>query len=391
MNTTIEPYNPDWPAHFSQIRNNLAAHLQHIPGTAYSHIGSTSIHGLPAQPTIDILLTVPPADVDKVSAALTSSGAYRVKGGPHGTVLCARGATHQHAHTVYACAVYSLAARIHTAIRDTLRSDIELRDEYAARRVATLSAAKGAAFELEDEDRPAYVRAKNDALQERVMATAHFTSEELPAVFGSGQTARWDQIRTPRLLLRESEMSDVEGMFALEGSEENARYQDWAPWTHSQARQNVLRGLRESYSGDRRVVELAVVHKGVFVGRVGGRVTAPSSLVDGLEHANGAEATRTEAPETSTPKHVDLWFSLLRTSQGYGLATEAMTAFISTLVAREKVDNAPLELEIECDPRNTGSRKLAARLAFSQHSLTRRAWESKGEWVDSLVCRKMID
>jgi RimJ/RimL family protein N-acetyltransferase len=50
----------------------------------------------------------------------------------------------------------------------------------------------------------------------------------------------------------------------------------------------------------------------------------------------------------------------------------------------------PMELEIECDPRNTGSWKLAERLGFEEHSLTKNVQEIKGEWVDSLVYRKTV-
>jgi RimJ/RimL family protein N-acetyltransferase len=49
-----------------------------------------------------------------------------------------------------------------------------------------------------------------------------------------------------------------------------------------------------------------------------------------------------------------------------------------------------MELEIECDPRNTGSWKLAERLGFEKHSLTKNVQEIKGEWVDSLVYRKTV-
>jgi RimJ/RimL family protein N-acetyltransferase len=64
-----------------------------------------------------------------------------------------------------------------------------------------------------------------------------------------------------------------------------------------------------------------------------------------------------------------------------------MTAFIGELVKRQEED---VELEIECDPRNRGSRKLAERLGFEKISCVERAYESKGEWVGSLVYRKVV-
>lgn len=174
-------------------------------------------------------------------------------------------------------------------------------------------------------------------------------------------------------------MSDIDGMFALESNESNARYQDWHPWTHFQARQNVLRGIQRSYEKGRTVVELAVEYEGAFVGRIGGRVTIPLPPDAGADAGQGV-----------CVKHADLWYSFLPASQGKGLATEAMQAFITALVERQKDKDEIIELEIECDPRNTGSWKLAERLEFEKFSLTERAWESKGEWVDSLVYRKTV-
>jgi RimJ/RimL family protein N-acetyltransferase len=47
-------------------------------------------------------------------------------------------------------------------------------------------------------------------------------------------------------------------------------------------------------------------------------------------------------------------------------------------------------MEIECDPRNEGSWKLAERLGFERHSLTKEKEMIKGEWVDSLVMKKVV-
>jgi RimJ/RimL family protein N-acetyltransferase len=71
--------------------------------------------------------------------------------------------------------------------------------------------------------------------------------------------------------------------------------------------------------------------------------------------------------------------------QGRGFATEAVEKFIEVLGTK------PLELDIECDPRNTGSVNMAKRLGFEKISFRERAYESKGEWVDSLVFRKVVN
>jgi RimJ/RimL family protein N-acetyltransferase len=83
----------------------------------------------------------------------------------------------------------------------------------------------------------------------------------------------------------------------------------------------------------------------------------------------------------------NLWYSFLPYAQGKGYATEAVAAFMEELV---RMREGEVEFEIECDPRNRGSWRLAERLGFERISLVERAYESKGEWVGSLVLRKVV-
>jgi RimJ/RimL family protein N-acetyltransferase len=182
-------------------------------------------------------------------------------------------------------------------------------------------------------------------------------------------------INTDRLLLREFIVEDVDGYYELESSEENARYQDWPPRTREQARDLVLSNIQSSIESPRRMWELVVEHEGRLIGRIGAKVTFPKPDTDSFDQAQ-------EFP------HFDLWVSFLPFVQGQGFATEAMRAFIAELVKSQ--GGKKVELEIECDPRNTGSWKLAERLGFMRYKLTERAWESKGEWVGSLVYRKVV-
>jgi RimJ/RimL family protein N-acetyltransferase len=88
---------------------------------------------------------------------------------------------------------------------------------------------------------------------------------------------------------------------------------------------------------------------------------------------------------------VELWFSLLPALQRKGLATEAVEAFVREVVRREREGGeVEMELEIECDPRNTGSRRLAERLGFRKESEVEEAFECKGEMVGSVVYRKVV-
>ncbi|KAJ4405861.1 hypothetical protein N0V91_004970 [Didymella pomorum] len=388
MEATINAYNPDWQPPFKRICSTLDVHLCQVPGTASSHIGSTSVPFLSGRSSVDILITVPREELEAAIIALTLSGKYEQSRGGQvtfGTVLSTLGDIHLYAHDLYVCESDSLAARAHIAVRDTLRKDKQLRDEYAAILTRALKAAEDADHKNEEQG-SVFAQAKIEAMQEVIIASGQFDSSELATIFSSDCSARWAPICTPRTLIREFELADVDGMFALEGNEENARYQDWPPWSHVQARQNVLRETRKSYEKGRDVVELAVEYDGIFVGRIGGRVTSLSTAADEQKTMDADENDSVERKA----KHFDLWYSFLSSCQGKGLATEATAAFIAQLVEKERVEHKSIELEIECDPRNTGSWKLAERLGFSKHSLTERAWESKGEWVDSLVYRKTM-
>lgn len=200
------------------------------------------------------------------------------------------------------------------------------------------------------------------------MSGTSSTSAEAQENSSSGH---WDAIATPRLLLREFTQADIEGYYRLESNEENARYQGWPPRTKEQARDLVLSNIQSACASPRTTWELVVERDGRMIGRVG---AALSQLQD-------SDSTRPAI-------HFDLWFSFLPAVHGQGYATEAMEAFIEVLT--QKQDAGRVELEIECDPRNAGSRKLAERLNFEEHGLAERAWENKGEWVDSLVYRKVV-
>ncbi|WPG98226.1 UPF0157-domain-containing protein [Acrodontium crateriforme] len=182
-------------------------------------------------------------------------------------------------------------------------------------------------------------------------------------------TERLEAIKTERLILREFEVSDVAGFHQLESKPEVVRYQTWPPRTLEQAQNEVSTIIQNRTLSPRSHIELAVLHEDKFIGRVG---------------TNIRRSDESSGPTAEVkPAHADLWFSFMPNSQGKGLATEAMRAFILLL-------GPGLELEIECDPRNIGSVKMAQRLGFQKISLTENAFECKGEWVDSLVFQKLV-
>ena len=381
--SNMESYNSLRPAHFLQIRAGLIEQFPGFGSLIIEHIGSTAVLGLPAQPLIDVLVTATHEHIDEVATTLTTSGLYVHRDNPkHPDSSLFTASDAATPHTMYLCHEQSLTARAIIAIRDTLRSDSELREYYTDPKN---QAAEGDTENRNDVFLEAYRDVQTPVLQHILVASQQFLNQELAILFHSNMSSRWSPVTTPRLLLREYEVGDVEGMYALESNPDNARYQSWHPWTHLEAWQNVLRGILRSFDDARVTIELAVVFEGKFVGRIGAGIQQP-----GDSHVVPSAGLPEEVEHKRPAKHADLWYSFLPSSQGQGLATEAMRAFIDELRKREMETGECLELEIECDPRNTRSWKLAERLGFERSSLTEGAWECKEEWVDSLVLMKVI-
>lgn len=342
MSIQVHPYNPAWPSHFLTLKARLDHLLKDIPHTRIEHLGSTSVPHLPAAPIIDIDIITTRSNVLPAIAALTAAGFTNMGELDIGDAWCVQDAEQDPRRNVHVCVDGAVWTRDRLALRDALRRDAVLREEYAA--VEVEFAAGGA-------DVVGYGEAKSGIVGRILMGAGRLGGEEKGRRFGA--------VKTERLVLREFTWGDEEAYFGLEGREEVVRYQTWGPRTREEAGEQVASIIKGSVAVPRTHVELAVEHEGRFIGRVGTNVNREGDA------------------------HADLWFSFLPEVQGKGFATEAMKAFIPLL-------GTPLELEIECDPRNTGSWKLAERLKFERFELTERAFECKGEWVGSLVYRKHI-
>lgn len=373
MSVNVVEYDPEWPQHFQQIKSELESYLEGVEYISIEHVGSTSVPGLVAKPIIDVDILVTRENVQPAKEALEAKGNFDYLG--------ELGITDRHVfkdpkqtlrRNIYVCVDGVAQTRNHLGLRDTLRANNELRDEYA--RVKLDLAAKST--NIID-----YIEAKGVVIQKILKASGALTEDELVAIRRANvKGERFGAIQTNRLTLREFVMKDVEGYYELESSEENARYQDWPPRTMAQARQLVIDNIRNHNATPRRLFELAVEREGRFIGRVGAKLSQTNC--DSL-------------PGEKTIKnvtHANLWFSFLPSEQGKGYATEAMTSFIEALTEQTKgaKDGGKWELEIECDPRNTASSRLAERLGFEKHSMTKGAYESKGVWVDSLVYRQVV-
>ncbi|KAF2106824.1 GrpB protein-domain-containing protein [Lophiotrema nucula] len=359
MSVVVEQYNPAWPEHFQAIKSELEGFLKDANVVSIEHVGSTSVPGLAAKPIIDVDIITARENVQEVVDALVSNGNFAYFG-ELGIVdrHALRDPNQSPPRNIYVCVEGAFQVRNHLGVRNTLREHPELRDEYGAVKLAL------AANRTNIVD---YIEAKGEVIQKVLKAAGLLTDEELAAIRVANEKGeRRGALKTERLTLREFIIADVPAYHALESIPEVVRYQTWGPKTNDQAAKDVVTIIQNSTVKPREHFELAVDCEEKFVGRVGAKIKM-----------------KDEEGKAVEPPHVDLWFSFLPEVHGKGLATEAMKAFVPTL-------GSPLRLEIECDPRNTGSCKMAERLGFTKISLTERVYECKGEWVDSLVYQKSV-
>jgi GrpB-like predicted nucleotidyltransferase (UPF0157 family)/RimJ/RimL family protein N-acetyltransferase len=358
MPVVVEQYNSDWPNQFKIIQSELRSFLEGVDIVSIEHVGSTSVPGLAAKPIIDVDIIVSRENVQPAIDALVARK-Y--------TYLGELGIEDRHAlrspeqdppRNIYIVVDGCFQLRNHLGVRNTLRNDRSLRDEYG--RVKLGLAEKG--LEIVE-----YVEAKSEIVTTILVKSGLLSEDEITNINQANRKQeRFGAIRTERLVLREFVMDDFAVMHALESLPEVVQYQTFAPLTVEEAKERVANILRTAAEIPREYYELAVLHEGDFIGRVGARVKRTF-----------------EGGEPRNPPHADLWFSFLPSAQGKGFATEATEALIPLL-------GSPLLLEIECDPRNSGSWKLAERLGFQRVSFTENAFQVKGEMVGSLVYQKTV-
>ncbi|KAF2643632.1 UPF0157-domain-containing protein [Massarina eburnea CBS 473.64] len=354
-NVIVEQYNPSWPSQFETIKSSLSSYLASLSVLSIEHVGSTSVPGLAAKPIIDIDIIV---TRENLQAAIDCLKVNRFM------YLGELGIQDRHAfqdpnqdpkRNIYLCIDGATQTRNHLGVRDILRTDSELRNEYA--RVKMELSGKGTNI-------VEYIEAKSPILQKILRETGLLSEKELSAINEANRKGgRFGVVQTGRegLVLREFVFADEDAFLGLESIEEVVRYQTWSPRTREQAKELVAEIIRNAPAVPRSHIELAVEFKGTFIGRVGTKI---------------AESSATETLNMSTmnsiPRRADLWFAFLPSYQGKGLATEAINAFLLLL-------KGPLELEIECDPRNLGSMKMADRLGFDKISQDEGVFECKGE------------
>jgi GrpB-like predicted nucleotidyltransferase (UPF0157 family) len=171
---TVADYDPAWPGRFEGLRAEYAAAMAEagVGLVAIEHVGSTSVPGLAAKPIIDCDIVVRQADVAAASGVLMSLGFTPLGelGVPERWAF--RAPARLPRTNTYVVVDGCLSLRNHLAVRDVLRADQALRDEYAAVK-------KQAGACLDDIDE--YVVAKNGIVQ-KILAAAGLTDAERASI-----------------------------------------------------------------------------------------------------------------------------------------------------------------------------------------------------------------
>ena len=173
MKVEVVVHDPGWAAAFDAVRSELEHALRGVEVDAIEHIGSTSVPGLAAKPVIDVDVVVERSWTGAATAALVASGyeALGELGVPDRSAF--RAPDEVPRRNVYLAVAGCLSLRNHLAVRDTLRHDAWLRDEYSALKIS-LSTRD---YRNIDE----YVAAKTDLLQ-RILLRAGFDPGELAEI-----------------------------------------------------------------------------------------------------------------------------------------------------------------------------------------------------------------
>jgi GrpB-like predicted nucleotidyltransferase (UPF0157 family) len=177
MDITVIPYLPAWPEQFEAIKSALASDLALYTAEYISieHVGSTSVPGLAAKPIIDIAIVIAdPSKFEGIKYALTwgeRQGGYRYigTGGVDGrwsfklhNILPQR--------NLYVVLQDSMSLRSYLDLRETLRVDKALRDEYGALKMELAK--------QEWSDVMEYATAKNGMVR-KILQKAGWTHDEI--------------------------------------------------------------------------------------------------------------------------------------------------------------------------------------------------------------------
>lgn len=132
MPVVVEPYNEEWPHQFTQIKADLETILGCVEYVSIEHVGSTSVPGLAAKPILDIDIVVLREQLQTVLSALSKPETNLLYLGELGISdrHAFRSPYQLLARNLYVCVQDSPSLRNHLAVRELLRKDDGLREEY---------------------------------------------------------------------------------------------------------------------------------------------------------------------------------------------------------------------------------------------------------------------
>jgi GrpB-like predicted nucleotidyltransferase (UPF0157 family) len=169
----VVDWSPQWAEQYDEVAAVLREALAAVASARVEHVGSTSVPGLPAKPILDVDVIVEAPDVPAAVAALESVGYV------HRGDLGVSGREAFHApgpprRNVYVCTAGTANVRNHLAVRDVLRSREDLREAYAAVKVALAADP--------EMDIDTYIAGKSGVLQQVLEASGRLSPEELDAI-----------------------------------------------------------------------------------------------------------------------------------------------------------------------------------------------------------------
>lgn len=190
-----------------------------------------------------------------------------------------------------------------------------------------------------------------------------------------------------KVTLREFTIEDIDFFHQLESNPIVVRFQTWPPRSRAESQKLVEQIITNQTTRPRNHVE--------FVAEL-----VPNNNTDPPKEA-GVVQTPTPAVQPIgrvgcwiTDNVANLWFSFLPESQGKGFATQATQKLLDYLLQHRSSTSGEIApwkvLQIECDPRNIGSWKIAERLGFEKVKEERNVYECKGEWVDSVLYERDV-
>ena len=168
------------------------------------------------------------------------------------------------------------------------------------------------------------------------------------------------ELAGPRVMLRRFQLADAAGFAAYRSDPDVARYQGWdVPYPRAAAERFVRWLLPRHPDTTGEWFQFAV------------------TLGDGGPLIGDCAAI----PQAGDPRQCEIGFTIAPEHQGRGYATEATRLLLGYLFAAR----GKHRVSARCDPRNTASAAVLARLGMRLEGHLRESTWAKGEWTDDLL------